>query len=295
MIEEAEFRQKIADFDSILIKTSAVAYAFEGLEKLLKYGGTRGGARFMLLSGDSRSGKSHIARAFEQRYPREHLNGRTRAPVVYVELQGKTTESGTPSQILRALGDVAPAKGTIEEKHSRIITHIRDLGVRLLIVDEAHHLVERKPGQQNRLYAASEWFKFILNNSGCSMVFAGLPVIKSIVDVNPQFAQRTVKGAELPAYDHALDKPRREYAKVVRQLCQEAPIQVAPHLLDDRGISRFHLATRGLVGNMWELLRWAAINAYHDNHDTIDLKVLAKTYQELGVSQWTRHNFFMVR
>lgn len=292
MVSEKAFIEKLDRFAKQTIDTPEYEAAWVALDNMRNFGSTPGGGRFMLLKGKSRSGKSHLLTAYTKRHPGLVTGYRTEAPVVRLELQGKATEAGTASQILRALNDLKPAQGRTDEKNERIIAHIRDLGVKLLIIDEAHHLVERKPGQQDRLYAATESFKYISNRTGCAIAFVGLPVIDSIAEVNQQLAQRTTQNLELRAFDGDNKEDRYIFTRIVKMMCGGAPVKMDAYLLEEPIIEFFRRATLGLIGNLSELIRAASIHAFMTQRETIDLSTLQEVYPKLGVAYFTEENPF---
>lgn len=79
------------------------------------------------------------------------------------------TRSGT---ILAGLGAAASSRATEADLTRRLVHHLRRMGVRVLILDEAQHRVDRKTGKF--AYETADWLK-ILSNSGISVVIAGLP------------------------------------------------------------------------------------------------------------------------
>lgn len=291
-MHSTDFKSQLDVFSNQVVVTPQFEHAHNALCKMLLFGGTPAGGRFMLLTGESRTGKTHAVRLFAYNHPASFIDGSKHEPVVHLELQGKATESGTATQMLAALSDLKPRQGTVEQKHARVVKHIRTLGVKLLIVDEAHHLVERKPGQQNRLYAATESFKYISNVTGCSMVFVGIPAIESIVEVNDQFAQRTTHCIRITEYDLTDPDDLEDYGDIVREMCGMLPIKVDAQLLDDAVMPEWHLATRGRIGNLSELLRASAVYAFYAGQKVIDLDALRIAYRDLGVANITGRDFF---
>jgi hypothetical protein len=77
--------------------------------------------------------------------------------------------------ILGALspGYKPPSSWNTEQCVERICFQCDEMGVQLIIIDEAHHIVDHR--KEDGLEDAAEFVKSLLNRSGAQLVLSGLP------------------------------------------------------------------------------------------------------------------------
>jgi hypothetical protein len=143
----------------------------------------------MLLVAPSFNGKTSILKRFMSQHPPDldAANEVTICPVVMVEAPPKPDISDFYTRILDAL--MAPYKPTasVTEKYSQIKRLFRQMDVKMLIVDEIHHLIA---GSLNRQQEFRNALKSLGNETMVTIVAAGIEDAHNAFNTDPQMSSR---------------------------------------------------------------------------------------------------------
>lgn len=224
----------------------------------------------MLLMGESGAGKSTIVEYWLRQNPeRETPDGIIR-PVLLVEVPEHTTKRALVNSIWESLG-FASERMTAEDMIRSIALKVQLLGVQLIILDEAHHILQGK-----ELLAVSEFLKSLLNRIGAGMVFVGLPSIKAIADMSKQFDRRLMPDVELRPYNWTLKAERLEFLMLLATMEKAMNLPEESDLQDQRIARRLYSATRGEIGLVTKYLSQALLSARRKGMTRISLDLLAE-------------------
>jgi len=119
--------------------------------------------------------------------------------ILQVRLASKATISSLAQDMLGLLGD--PHFGRIEPgiAEKRIITMLKGRKVKIVVIDEAHHLLHGK-GAKGR-YHLAESLKNIGDMAGVIFIFVGTPELLDLMQQNKQFARRVRTLIRLRPFD----------------------------------------------------------------------------------------------
>ena len=98
----------------------------------------------LCLMGETGVGKSTLVQSYADTYPRYETKIGINIPILYVETPHPITVKGMTSALLDALGDPRAFKGTQAEMNARLQGFLVDCAVHLVIVDDFHHLIDKK-------------------------------------------------------------------------------------------------------------------------------------------------------
>lgn len=178
----------LADFHREQIMFPPYVAAFEEILRLMSQHRQTGLAEHLLILGESGTGKTSLCNALVAKHPRFSLPDRDMIPVLHVPIPAAATIGSATEAMLKRLGDPAPHVGSNSAKTARAITLAQNLGVELLIFDEAQHIHDR--GQQRTQYAVGDWFKSLIDEINVPTVLIGLPRTELILQVNEQLRRR---------------------------------------------------------------------------------------------------------
>lgn len=272
----ADEMDAVAELELTIIAHAQLTSALEAFAKLqararARTEGRRLKARGLLLMGKAGSGKSTVIEFCKELNPDVATPDGLIKPVLVVEVPATPTKRALVTAILGAMGYVANkdfnSYGIIDE----IAAKAALLGVEMIILDEAHHILDAKDSQD-----ISEFLKSLLNKAGCAMVFAGLPDLR-VLRTSSQFDRRLEPDITLRAYDWTDRAERLEFLVLLNKLETDSIRLTEPSNFADQDFARrLYTATKGEIGLVSKYLSQALLLAKRRGLSRIDLPLLAE-------------------
>lgn len=183
-------------------------------------------------------------------------------PVIMVEAPPSPDVSAFYSRILDAL--MAPYKpsASIQEKNTQVKHLFRTLGVKVLIVDEIHHLIA---GSLNRQKDFRNALKSLGNESKICIIAAGIEDAYNAFVADPQMSSRFVP-EELPLW-----KPGKETGTLLATLERRTPLRKPSNLKTPEMMSEICLRSEGTLGDLCDLFKELAVDAIRSGSEEIAL------------------------
>lgn len=150
----------------------------------------------------------------------------------------------------------------------RLFRAIKERDIKVIIFDEANHLVERGANLSPR--AAADHLKAIVDETGVSLILSGLPRFQQIIDQNEQLRDRANGTVLFKPYDWQNDEERDAFAGAVDAAIGSLEIsgfQVAVKFEDI--VRRLYGASGGRVPIVLRLFKLCAISARASNKLTL--------------------------
>jgi energy-coupling factor transporter ATP-binding protein EcfA2 len=234
----------------------------------------------MTLEGKPGAGKSTLVRDYAGAFPREETREGSIIPVFSVETPSPVTVKGLAAKMLEAMGDPAANKGTLWSMNSRLDSFIRECHVELVIMDDFHHLIDRKT--MLVLEEVSDWLKVRIKETNVPFLVVGIEgTIEVILQTNPQLSRLFAARETLRPFiwDPAHNKTIGEFSRFV-QYAEEATEMSLPSSPNrSEMLFRLHYATDGIVGNLMNLLRKASLLARANGSKELSLPLLSQAFQ----------------
>ena len=216
----------------------------------------------ILLVGDSNNGKTALLNKFlktNQSFVEEETN-RLIVPVLLIQAPPEPDERRFYNSILEAI--FAPYKSSekIEMKQQRVIHLLKKLELRLLIIDEIHHVLAGNISKQRSFLNV---LKFLSNEPRISMVCSGTREAFNAIQTDPQLANRFEP--------KVLKKWRNdeEYLRLLASFETLLPLK-EPSMLIESSISTKILAmSEGLIGEISRILELSSILAIESGVEKI--------------------------
>ena len=282
-IVTTEKGQACWSFNSLFVPHQQAEQAEESLRRFVKYGigdpATGRAAKLLLLTGPSRSGKTAILTRLQRQFPSTTSEGADCRPIIMHTLLEKTSIKELATGLLIKLGDGAPDKGTRARKLDRVGHHLREQGVKAIILDEGHHLIDSDSSKV--IYSVSESIKNLLNLGLCPIVLSGMPQTEIVVEENPQLQGRLFSRCRLTGLDWRNPDERKTFRLILHRFDQETPLPRRANLGDTDLAVRIWLCTDGLVGLVAQLLETAIIDAIEEGATSLDRSRLAAAFEKL--------------
>ena len=246
--------------------------AIEELEKLLIYPPTTRMPN-MLLVAPSFNGKTSILKHFMGEHPADldPEGEATICPVVFAESPPKPDISALYSRILESL--MAPFKSTAraEDKYSQIKQLFRKMRVRMLILDEIHHLITGSTSRQQEYRNA---LKSLGNETQIVIIAAGIEDAYNAFNADPQMSSRFTP-FDLPRWNK--DK---ELGLLLATLEARLPLKKASGLKSAEMVNSIYDRSEGMLGDICDLVKALAIDAIKSGKEQI-------LFERVNSIRWT--------
>ena len=175
-------------------------------------------ASCLLVTGESGSGKSELAKYYVKQNPIIELKELTRIPVLHYELRSVSTPEEFLRSLLVAIGDPQQGRSARNkgELYARLITLLRTTEVELLILDEVQVIIERRSAKV--VTGIADLFKDLINDTDIAIVFMGMPWSRYLVDSNQQLKRRIAYRYVIPPYRVSNKEFRDDYRRLLKLL-----------------------------------------------------------------------------
>lgn len=218
----------------------------------------------MLLVAPSFNGKTSILERFLSLHqPDLDPTGEvTIFPAVMVESPPKPDISDFYTRILDVL--MTPYKPTASpsEKYSQIKHLFRQMDVRMLIVDEIHHLIA---GSLNKQQEFRNALKSLGNETQIVIVAAGIEDAYNAFNTDPQMSSRFTP-EELPTW-----KANNEFGSLMATLELRMPLKLPSNLKSAEMMLAIYNRSEGTLGDMCDLVKELAVDAIRSKTERITL------------------------
>ena len=141
----------------------------------------------------------------------------------------------------------------------RLIRLMLDCQVELVILDDFHHLIDKETNRV--LEQVSDWLKVLIKETGIPFLVVGIEgKVERILEANAQLSRLFAVRQTLAPFrcDPTDAASVQEFARFVQYAEQAIAMPLPTTLPRLELLQRLHEATQGVVGNLMNLLRYAA-------------------------------------
>lgn len=212
----------------------------------------------MVLEGVTGAGKSTLVKAYAENFPRYDDDEGTKIPIFFLETPSPVTVKGMALHMLTELGDPAANRGTLQMMNSRLIHYLNVCKVQLVILDDFHHLID---SETNRILATvSDWLKVVIKETGIPFLVVGIEnSVDRILRANKQLSRLFAIREKLIPFSLATADEAYNFHRFLEYAQQAVKMQIQHDLSEDEFLARMYFATEGVVANIMNLLRFAAL------------------------------------
>lgn len=221
----------------------------------------------MLLVGDTNNGKTMLIRRFCSKHEASDNPGAdaVSVPVLYVQAPPTPDESRFYSAILNLLFAPYRQRDRLEKKQDMVITLLRQVGMRVLVIDEIQHILA---GSMHKQRTFLNVIKYLGNELQVPIVAVGTLDAFRAVQSDPQLANR-FEPLPLPRWDL-----NEEFLRLLVSFERMLPLR-EPSVLPTPALAAKLLSmSDGLIGELAQILTSAAIHAVKSGKERIDIKIL---------------------
>jgi energy-coupling factor transporter ATP-binding protein EcfA2 len=233
----------------------------------------------LAILGHTGAGKSTLMDAWIAQARREETPEGCVIPYLSTLIPARASIKGAAAAFLRKLGDPNPDRGTEWSQIGRLLHLIRACRVQMLFVDEVQHIMDKNT--ERVLHHVSDFLKTIIIETHIPMILIGRqgeanPVLKA----NSQLARRVGSPRILEpfAWDRTKPETIQEFRVLLHQIDAALPLDRSG-LAEEQMAFRFYYATRGYLGWIMQMIRYAASAAIQRDCSRLHLELLAEAYQ----------------
>lgn len=216
----------------------------------------------LLVWGMSGQGKTTILQKYLRDHPPEpdRQAGVRRTPVVGVAMPPLCDVAWFYGQLMAAINAPLPGRRPdIAATANRVRDLYRAIGVRQVLVDEAHNILLGSPRQQRVMLAA---IRHLANELEVPLVLFGTRDAREALLADPQLARR-FQVEELPAWAAG-----QEFAALVGSILRTLPLR-RPSVLTGRALKSLLAQSRGVTAAVFEILLDLAVLAVESGEERI--------------------------
>lgn len=221
----------------------------------------------LLIVGDTNNGKTMLVRRFcNQHKPDDNPEGEAaKVPVLFVQAPPVPDEGRFYNAILELL--FAPYKpgDRADRKQFQAIKLLRTVGLRMLVIDEIHHLLA---GSMTKQKAFLNVIKYLGNELEVPIVGVGTRDAFRAIQTDLQLSNR---------FDQAL-LPRwandEMFLRLLATFERSVPLRTPSNLTDGALADKIYSMSEGYLGEISRVLESAAVRAIETGQERIDKKVL---------------------
>lgn len=227
-----------------------------------------------LIVSHTNNGKTKIVERFQSRHPsNDNPDGdKIIVPVLIVQAPPVPDEGRFYDEILAKLG--APFRQTDRpaQKQYQVITLLENLNVLALIIDEIHDMLAGGAVQQRRVCNA---IKHLSNRIRIPIVGVGTHEAFNVIHSDPQLANR-FKPIVLPKWgiSDGVDPKQDPFLKLLSSFGRMLPLSKPSKLSEATIALKLLSMSEGLIGELAEVLKLAAVKAIKTKKEFIDIGLL---------------------
>lgn len=223
----------------------------------------------ILLVGDSNNGKTALIEKFLSLNPATFCkeNNEMLCPVVAVQAPPEPDERRFYNSILEKL--LAPYKISekLDARQIRVKNLLQKLGVKILIIDEIHHVLAGAPTKQRKFLNV---LKFLSNELKISLVCAGTKDAFNAIQTDPQLSNRfSPRVLKRWRFDN-------EYKRLLLSFESKLPLKESSHIIEDGFAQKILALSEGLIGEVSKIIELSAIFAIENGFEKITPDMLEK-------------------
>lgn len=219
----------------------------------------------LLVHGASGIGKTMIARNLSRRYAPEYdpVAGVTHTPLLLLQAPPAPDEHRFYLHILAAVGAPATAiavrSQNVASLEVRVIALLRDLGLRMIMIDEVHNLLAGTHREQRRFLNV---LRYLSNELEVSLVCFGVSEAVDAIRGDMQLARR-LDEHHLPNW-----RDDSEFSNMIQTLIAAMPLEKKSNL-KVKSLRQILALTGGVTSRVFSLVKDLAIDAIRSGEECI--------------------------
>jgi len=215
----------------------------------------------LAIYAHSGMGKTMLVEKFRRTNPPtvDTVAGAETVPVLSISLSSKPSERRIYAQLLSSSGASLCHAMTLVEMEVRALLILKQLKVRVIVIDEVHNLLAGSPREQRVIL---QLFRHLSNELKASLVFLGIADAREAIAGDTQLSRRLDQMA-LPRW-----KADDEFQSLVVAILRSLPLR-RPSVLSVQSLRTLARATDGITAKVFSMLNELAVEAVRSRKEQI--------------------------
>jgi hypothetical protein len=209
-------------------------------------------AENLFVVGEPGVGKSKLLMKFCDSHPRVVHAEFTEIPVLYVEVPSKSSIDELASAMLLKLGSPFWNCGKTKELTHQLKTLLKACKVRIILVDEVNHLVDKGGVKTHHLIA--DWLKELCNDARIPIILAGIPRATRLLETNDQLRSRFREVVAINPFSVETDVAMTDFRNVLKSFEDLVPGGLGIEISNSIMARRIAFATGGRLREIRRLI-----------------------------------------
>jgi hypothetical protein len=233
------------------------------------------------LLGDSRAGKSALLKDIEARFA-DNLSPSGHRRVMFVPMPSAASNEALAVRIIQKIVGDIQVKGKTYQILNQARETMKAAGVRVLLVDETNHLVEKmttEKAQTKENRQTADWFKELGDISGISVVVTGLSHVSRMYADNDQLENRGLVGARINPYAWSVTADKLQFENTISAAIAHMEVHGWSIDVDADLLTRVaYFGGGGYIGKARDFL--VRIETIGNMHKKLDVALLSSAYKD---------------
>ena len=230
----------------------------------------------LMVYGSSGIGKTMIATRMAARFPAEYNQelGVTRTPILLLQAPPAPDERRFYQHILSTIGAPVFGRHTVAELEIRALSHLRDMDLKMIMVDEVHNLLAGTFREQRRFL---NMLRFLTNDLKVSLVVFGVNEAVDAIRGDDQLARR-LDEHYLPLWEDDV-----EFSRLIQTLISAMSLKETSSL-SVQSLRKILGVSGGITSRIFIMMKALAIDAIETGKECITDEAVA-AWEPV----WSRH------
>jgi len=219
----------------------------------------------LLLVGDSNNGKTAILSRFDRHNLAYTSDDKLFCPVLMIQAPPEPDEKRFYNAILEKLYAPHKTSEKIDSRQRRVIHLLKELQIKILIIDEIQHVLAGSPSKQ-RLFL--NVLKYLSNELQIPLVCSGTKQAFNAIQSDHQLANR-FEPRVLQRWSQ-----NTEFKRLLLSFEKLLPLKKESNLIENSLSSKILALSDGLIGEVAKILELSTIVAIESGTEKINHKVI---------------------
>lgn len=235
----------------------------------------------ILVLAEGGCGKSLLGEQLRREFPRKESLYSLKVPIVFIDMGHRPDEKDFLIEILSQAGEVVSHNDfKVSELEKKVITALRRVGCRCIFIDEAQRLdtiSTNRRKEDRKLGPNGELLKKIYTHARVTIILAGTPNLRELVDSDAQYSTRWSGRISLEPFTQG-----PEFQGVLNSLAQAIPLTGKTDFSGASLVAAIWSTCQGNFRRLKTFLGNALAIAIDEGASAVDAKHLHKAYLMSG-------------